>query len=251
MDYRSGNGNSQRPEQKPAPQFPPVPFAALEQPGRTILYGYSPLVLPPPTDWGDSVHVTGYWFLEPPAEWAPPADLVHFLQSGPPPVYIGFGSMVNSKPEETTKLVLQALARTGQRGVLSAGWGGLQQADLPETVFMIGSIPFSWLFPQMAAVVHHGGAGTTSIGLWAGIPAIVTPFMGDQPFWGQRVYELGVGPKPIPRRRLTIDRLAEAIRCAVTDTAMQQAAASLGERIRAEDGIARAVAVIEQDRGRK
>jgi UDP:flavonoid glycosyltransferase YjiC (YdhE family) len=95
--------------------------------------------------------------------------------------------------------------------------------------------------------VHHGGAGTTSIGLWAGIPAIVTPFMGDQPLWGQRVYELGVGPKPIPRRRLTIDRLAAAIRCAVTDTAMRQAAASLGERIRAEDGIARAVVVIEQD----
>jgi sterol 3beta-glucosyltransferase len=92
---------------------------------------------------------------------------VNFLQSGLPPVYIGFGSMVNSKPEETTELVLQALARAGQRGVLSAGWGGLKKEDLPESVFMVGSIPFSWLFPKMAAVVHHGGAGTTSIGLWA------------------------------------------------------------------------------------
>ena len=204
------------------------PFASLQRQEQTILYGYSPQVLPPPKDWDDFIHVTGYWFLEPPAGWEPPVDLVNFLQSGPPPVYIGFGSMVNSKPEETTDLVLQALARIGQRGVLSAGWGGLKKEDLPETVFMIGSIPFSWLFPQMAAVVHHGGAGTTSIGLWAGIPSIVTPFMGDQPFWGQRVYELGVGPRPIPRQRLTVDRLAESIRCAVSDTAMRKRAARLG-----------------------
>ena len=111
---------------------------------------------------------------------------------------------------------------------------------------MIDSLPFSWLFPQMAAVVHHGGAGTTSIGLWGGIPAIITPFMGDQPFWAQRVYELGVSPKPIPLRRLTVDRLADAIQQAVSDTAMQTKAARLGERIRAENGTARAVEVIEQ-----
>ena len=227
------------------------PFASLQQQKQTILYGYSPQVVPFPKDWDDLIHVTGYWFLEPPAGWEPPIDLVNFLQSGPPPVYIGFGSMVNSKPEQTTGTVLQALARTGQRGVLSAGWGGLKIEDLPETVFRIGSMPFSWLFPQMAAVVHHGGAGTTSLGLWAGIPAIVTPFFGDQPFWAQRVYELGVGPRPITRQRLTVDRLAESIRCAVSDTAMRKRAAYLGECIRAENGIARAVAVIEQNRGHK
>jgi UDP:flavonoid glycosyltransferase YjiC (YdhE family) len=103
----------------------------------------------------------------------------------------------------------------------------------------------------MAAVVHHGGAGTTSMGLWAGIPSIITPFMGDQPFWGRRVYELGVGPKPIPRRGLSVDRLAESIRIAVSDTVMQERAASLGQLIRAENGIARAVAVIEQHGGQK
>ena len=154
--------------------------------------------------------------------------------------------MVNSKPGETTDLVLNALARTGQRGVLSAGWGGLRKEVLPETVFMIDSIPFSWLFPQMAAVVHHGGAGTTSMGFWAGIPAIVTPFMGDQPFWAQRVYELGVGPKPISLRHLTVDQLAKAIHQAVSDTVMREKAALLGERIRSEDGVARAVAVIKR-----
>jgi sterol 3beta-glucosyltransferase len=227
------------------------PFASLQQQKQTILYGYSPQVLPPPKDWGDFIHVTGYWFLDPPAGWEPPVDLMNFLQSGPPPIYIGFGSIPNSRPEKTADLVLQALARTGQRGVLSSGWGGLKKENLPETVFMIGSIPHSWLFPQMAAVVHHGGAGTTAAGLWAGIPAIVTPFFGDQPFWGKRVYALGVGPRSIPRKRLTLDRLVESIRCVVSDKAMQQKAARLGERIRAENGVARAVATLEQDRGEK
>jgi UDP:flavonoid glycosyltransferase YjiC (YdhE family) len=231
-------------EMKPAPFF--GPFRTLQDQKQTILYGYSPEVLPVPEDWGSSIHVTGYWFMEPETDWEPPVDLVNFLQAGPAPVYIGFGSMVNNKPEETTALVLKALQRCGQRGVLSAGWGGLKKEDLPETVIMIDSIPFSWLFPQMAAVVHHGGAGTTSIGLWSGVPSIVTPFMGDQPFWGQRVYDLGVGPKPIPRRQLTAERLAEAIRIAVSDQEMHEKAARLGERIRKEDGIANAVAVIEQ-----
>jgi sterol 3beta-glucosyltransferase len=223
------------------------PFASLQRQAPAILYGYSPQVLPPPKDWDDFIHVTGYWFLEPPPGWEPPTDFVNFLQSGPPPVYIGFGSMPSRKPEETANLVLQALAHTGQRGVLSSGWGGLKKDDLPKTVFMIGSMPHRWLFPQMAAVVHHGGVGTTAAGLSAGIPSVVTPFFGDQPFWAQRVYELGVGPKPIPRQRLTVDRLAESIRWAVSDMGMRKSAASLGERIRAENGIARAVTIIEQN----
>ncbi|MGB8643960.1 MAG: glycosyltransferase [Anaerolineae bacterium] len=229
-------------------QMAPAPFwgPVASQQRQAVLYGYSPLVLPPPADWDDFIHVTGYWFLEPPAGWEPPDDLLDFLKSGPPPIYIGFGSMPSRNPEETADLVLQALARTGQRGVLSAGWSGIKRENLPKTVFMIGSMPHSWLFPQMAAVVHHGGAGTTAAGLQAGIPSIVTPFFGDQPFWGRRVYELGVAPMPIPRRSLTVERLADAIRSAVSDTTMRKNAASLGERIRAENGIARAVAVIEQ-----
>lgn len=246
QNYRAADTQARRQVLQMAPAPFRGPIAALQQEKQTVLYGYSPQVIPIPKDWGDFIHVTGYWFLDPPAGWEPPVELVNFLQSGPPPVYIGFGSMVNSKAGETTDLVLKALARTAQRGVLSAGWGGLKKEALPETVFMIDSLPFSWLFPQMAAVVHHGGAGTTSIGLWGGIPAIITPFMGDQPFWAQRVYELGVSPKPIPLRRLTVDRLADAIQQAVSDTAMQTKAARLGERIRAENGTARAVEVIEQ-----
>ena len=251
QNYRSADNLARRQILNMAPASFWGPFASLERQKQTILYGYSPQVLPPPTDWGDFIHVTGYWFLEPPAGWEPPLDLLDFLQSGPPPVYIGFGSMGSSKPEETTDLIVQALARTGQRGVISSGWGGLRKEDLPDTVFMIGPIPFGWLFPRMAAVVHHGGAGTTSMGLWAGVPSIVTPFMGDQPFWAQRVYDLGVGPKPIPRRHLTIDRLAESIHVAVSDTTMREKAARLGERIRAENGIARAVEIIEQSSGHK
>jgi UDP:flavonoid glycosyltransferase YjiC (YdhE family) len=117
-------------------------------------------------------------------------------------------------------------------------------ADLPESVFMVDAVPFSWLFPRVAAVIHHGGAGTTAAGLRAGVPSVVIPFFGDQPFWGRRVADLGVGPEPIPRRVLTADRLVQAIQRAVTDRAMRQRAADLGVRIRAEDGIARAVAVV-------
>jgi sterol 3beta-glucosyltransferase len=203
------------------------PFSSLERQKLPVLYGYSPQVLSPPNDWDASQHVTGYWFLEPSQGWRPPTELLQFLQAGPPPIYIGFGSMASSKPEETADMVLQALARTGQRGVLYEGWGGLKKEQLPETVFMTRSIPHTWLFPRMAAVVHHGGVGTTAAGLAAGVPSIVTPFFADQPFWGQRVYELGVGPKPIARKRLTVDNLAEAIGHAVSDEEMRKRATSL------------------------
>jgi sterol 3beta-glucosyltransferase len=210
-----------------------------------ILYCYSPAVLPPPADWDERMHVTGYWFLAQPDDWTPPADLLEFLQAGIPPIFIGFGSMSSRNPEAMTHVILQALARTRQRAILLSGWGGLRSGDLPDSVYMLDSIPYSWLFPRVAAVVHHGGAGTTSAGLRAGVPSIIVPFFADQPFWGQRVADLGVGPAPIPRKKLTAERLAQAIQTAVTDLAMRERAAALGARIRSEDGIARAVAVVQ------
>jgi sterol 3beta-glucosyltransferase len=210
-----------------------------------ILYGFSPSVIPKPSDWHNT-HITGYWFLDEAPDWTPPAALIDFLQSGSPPVYIGFGSMGSRNPEQTADLVLQALALTGQRAILQSGWGGLSKADLPDTVFIVDSISHSWLFSRVAAVVHHGGAGTTAAGLRAGVPTIVIPFFGDQPFWGQRVAELGVGSKPIPRKQLTAERLAEAIHRAVTDRSMRQRAADLGAKIQAEDGIANAVAIVHE-----
>lgn len=210
-----------------------------------VVYGYSPLVVPRPPDWPATVHVTGYWYLDPPSGWTPPDELVRFLDDGPPPIYIGFGSMSSRRPEETTDLVLRALTRTGQRAVLVSGWGGFRKADLPDSVLMIDSVPHDWLFRRVAAVVHHGGAGTTAAGLQAGVPSIIIPFFGDQPFWGQRVAGLGVGPEPIPRRQLSVERLATAIEEAVVDKEMRRRAADLGEQIRAENGVGRAVEVIQ------
>ena len=214
--------------------------------GVPILYGFSPSVIPAPPDWDKDVHVAGYWFLDSTEEWSPPAAMKDFLEAGSPPVYIGFGSMSSREPEATTRLVIEALRRVGQRAILLSGWGGLQKTDLPDTVFMGESVPHAWLFPRVAAVVHHGGAGTTAAGLRAGVPSITVPFFGDQPFWGRRIAELGVGPEPIPRRRLTVERLASAIQQAVGDGDMRQRAARLGARIRAEDGMAGAVEIIRQ-----
>ena len=230
--------------------LPPAPFWGPYNSKFTrdnpILYGFSPSVCPKPSDWENNIHITGYWFLDQGDDWTPPQALVNFLQAGPPPVYIGFGSMSIRKPEETTHLVLKALAQTKQRGIILSGWGGFHADELPDSVFTVESVPFSWLFPRLAAVVHHGGAGTTAAGLRAGVPSVVIPFFGDQPFWGQRVAELGVGPAPIPLRKLTVERLSQAIQTAVNDQTMRQRAADLGAKIQAEDGIASAVAVLQQ-----
>ena len=221
------------------------PYAGLERGEQPTLCGYSPHVIPVPDDWAPSIHVTGYWFLDPSEDWRPPPDLLDFLNAGPPPVYIGFGSMVNRRPDEVAALVSQALQQCGLRAVWSSGWGGLSGIQLREDMFMTGSIPHAWLFPRMAAVVHHAGVGTTAAGLRAGVPSIAIPYFGDQPFWGQRIAALGVGPQPIPRSRLTVDGLARALQLATSDAAMQQRAARLGEAIRGEDGIGNAVRVIE------
>jgi sterol 3beta-glucosyltransferase len=211
-----------------------------------VLYPYSAYLVPVPADFPPHVHVTGYWFLDQAGDWWEPAtELAHFLEAGPPPVYIGFGSMGGTQPEKRAHIVLDALTVTGQRGVLASGWGGLKGADLPENVMMIDAAPHDWLFPQMAVVVHHGGAGTTAAGLRAGKPNVICPFLGDQPFWGWVVHQAGAGPKPIPQRRLTAERLAEAITTAAYDQEMQRRAATLGEKIRSENGVARAIEIIE------
>jgi len=210
------------------------------------LYSYSPLVIPKPADWDAHAHVTGYRFLDHSPDWQPPAALLDFLAAGPPPVYVGFGSLMPAHAERTTALVLEALRRSGQRGLLAQGWGALQQSDLPDDVLMLQAAPHDWLFPRMRAVVHHGGAGTTAAGLRAGVPSIVVPFGADQPFWGGRVHHLGVGPRPIAYKNLTVQRLAEAIHIATSDQALRQRAAALGEQLRSEDGVAQAIKIVEQ-----
>lgn len=211
-----------------------------------LLGAYSPRLLPHPADWPESVHITGYLFLDSPADWRPSPALEAFLAAGAPPVYIGFGSMAGRDPEQLSGLVAEALARSGRRGVLLAGWGGLQAGSLPENIFMVESAPHSWLFPRMAALVHHGGAGTTAEGLRAGVPVVVVPFAFDQSFWGARIKALGLGPDAIPLKKLTAGRLADAITTAVTDPGIRQRAHSYGQAVRAEDGLVNAVKVVRQ-----
>ncbi len=230
------------------PRIPPLPgpFVRLRRRGELILYGWSPTVLPEPRDWGPWARAAGYWFLDRPHDWRPPAHLDDFLQSGPPPVCVGFGSMSSRDAERVTETILGALRSVGRRGLLLSGWGGISNADLPDEVLKIEEAPHDWLFPRVRAAVHHGGSGTTGAALRAGIPSVVVPFFADQPFWGRRVARLGAGTAPIPQKRLSEKALTEALRRVDGDAGMRERAAILGERIRAEDGVERAVSLFEQ-----
>jgi sterol 3beta-glucosyltransferase len=216
--------------------------------GRAIpkLYGYSPHVLPVPEDWDDSSFVTGYWFLNTAADWKPQPELEAFLTQGSAPIYIGFGSMVTEDSRRVTDLVLEAVKQSGQRAILATGWGGLTSSEIPNIVHIIQSAPHEWLFPRCSAVVHHGGAGTTGAGLRAGKPTVICPFIGDQPFWGKCIDDLGVGSRPIPQKQLTADKLGAAIREVVSDLRMRMRAEDLGMKIRSENGVMQVVDIISK-----
>ena len=209
------------------------------------LLGFSQQVVPRPADWSPNVQYTGYWLPEEP-EWTPPDELVQFLNDGPPAVLVSFGSMAVRQPERLTQLVLEAARLADQRLILQSGWAGLGQHALPATALALAYAPYRWLFPKLAAVVHHGGSGTTGFSFWAGIPTILTPFLFDQFYWGQRIEALGVGPAPIPQRQLTAEKLAGAMKTAVTNHSMRQKAARLGALIRQEEGLKTAVNLIQQ-----
>lgn len=210
-----------------------------------IVYGYSPLVLPKPPDWGENLHVTGYWPLEIKSEFTPGDELVRFLRVEPKPIYIGFGSMVDHERRKITELILKAVEMAGCRAILLGGWSGLGGADLPDMVLTIEYAPHEWLFPRCAAVVHHGGAGTTAAGLRAGVPSMIVPFFADQFFWSWRVEQLEVGPPAIRREDLTAAGLAAAIEQAVQSESLRKNAADLGPQLRNEEGVRNAVEAIE------
>jgi sterol 3beta-glucosyltransferase len=210
-----------------------------------MLYAYSARISPRPHDWPAWRHVTGYWFLETPADWAPPPELLDFLEDGPPPVWVGFGSMVASDAQRQTDLVLAALRRAGKRAILQTGWGGLGQGAVGSDIYVVRAVEHHWLFPRAAGVVHHGGGGTTAAGLRAGAPSVVTPFFADQFYWADRVRKLGAGPPPISHHQLTVENLAAALRTATEDEGIRARAQRVGEALRAEDGVARAVEIFE------
>ena len=230
--------------------LPPVPFWGpfniLYQEKAPHIFAYSEQVVPRTTDMPPWHHVTGYWCLETKDDWAPPKDLVNFLSNGPKPIYIGFGSMSGRTARYQAQMAIDAVKATNQRAILVGGWAEAHDLSMPDSIYSCAYAPHDWLFPQMAAVVHHGGAGTTAAGLRAGLPTVIIPFMGDQPFWGQRIFELGVGPEPIRRKKLTVETLADRITSSVDDPVIIQKAAALGEKIRRENGVEIAVELIEK-----
>ncbi|WP_293002341.1 glycosyltransferase [Mycobacterium sp.] len=210
-----------------------------------ILHGYSPLVVPRSPDWRPGLEVTGYWWPADSRDWTPPAGLTRFLSAGPAPVFVGFGSMMTTpaRAEQLSDLIGQAAAQAGVRVLVQAGWTSLNVAD--DTVMTIGDTPHDWLFPRVAAVAHHCGAGTTAAGLRAGLPTIALPAYGDGPFWAARLTALGVAAATINQRRLTVDRLAAAMSTAFNDPQLRDNARRLSADIAAEDGAAQAVTAVE------
>ena len=208
-----------------------------------VIHPISPHVIPRPADWPEHALMTGDWRLPPIADFQPDPDLAAFIAKGPPPVYIGFGSMPTSDPAGTGRMIVKALRLAGQRGIIASGWGGMA-AEEADDIHRIESAPHEWLFPKMAAVVHHGGAGSTAAGFHAGAPSVICPFGVDQPFWAKLSVKLGVGARPVPRRTMTAERLASSIRSAVEDPRIRRQARELGEKLRAEDGIGEAATVI-------
>lgn len=202
-------------------------------------------ILQRPADWGEHWQITGYIFDED-ADWSPPQDLVDFLEAGEAPVYIGFGSMPDSKPEATTRTIIEAVQKTGKRAIILSGWAELGADDVPDNIYILKYAPHNWLFPKMSALIHHGGAGTTASGLRAGVPTTIVPHAGDQAYWGRTVKQLGIGTDPIPRKKLSVENLAQVIRTLTSDKSLRDNAQALSQKIQEEDGLAEAVQWVER-----
>ncbi|MEV6065204.1 glycosyltransferase [Nocardia sp. NPDC052001] len=210
-----------------------------------ILHGYSPTVAPRPADWRTGLEVSGFWWPARPTGWEPPADLVAFLEAGPAPVFVSFGSNINN-PERTAELgeiVGTALRRAGVRAIVESGWTGLAVSD--DDVITIGEIPYDWLFPHLAAAVHHCGAGTCAAALRAGVPTVAVPEIPEQQFWAHRLDLLGVTAGITRQPKLTADWLASAITTATTDSGLRGRVGTVAERLADEDGAGAVLEVID------
>jgi sterol 3beta-glucosyltransferase len=229
------------------PPLPPAgPWREIYTSEAPWLYGFSPWVVRPPRDWPPAHVATGYWFLDDEPGWAPEPALERFLSSGNPTLYIGFGSMGMASGRRALHVIDRALEASGLRAVISSGGQdtGRRFAKECPRMFFQESVSHDWLFPRVAAVMHHGGAGTTAAGLRAGVPSIVLPVAVDQRFWGERIARLGAGPRPLCQRMFTAEALAGVFLRTVMDQRMRERARLIGRRIRAENGVARAVAAL-------
>lgn len=209
-----------------------------------VIYAMSRHVRPPSPDWPPHYHLTGYFFLD--EEWQPPPELDEFIRAGVPPVVISFGSMTHNDPEAMTDLVLEALTQVGCRAVIQHGWSGLARRNLPPNIHATGFVPHVWLFPRASCVVHHGGSGTTASVFRAGVPQVFVPHAWDQPMWAELGEGLGCAGPSIPYTQLNAERLAAALTNTLSDSSYRQAAAELGEKVRAEEGVKKARRLIEE-----
>ena len=213
------------------------------RPPTPILCAWSPGILSPSSDWISNIHVTGYFFFDLNTSYQPPVELQNFLDVGKAPICVSFGSMINRDAEKIDNIFREALKQTGQRGIILSGWSHMKRRSSTDLLYL-DAVPHDWLLPRCKMIVHHGGAGTTSAGLRAGIPTIIVPFTADQPFWGKRVHAIGVGPEPILVKNLSVERLVSAIAEAESKVFRERAQA-VGQGIRGEDGVGHAINLIE------
>ncbi|HWE91035.1 MAG TPA: glycosyltransferase [Pseudonocardiaceae bacterium] len=227
--------------------LPPTTFTATQRAqfdaDWPVKHGFSHHVVPRPKDWRPGLDVVGYWWPPMPTDWTPPQELSRFLDAGPAPVFIGLGSTNPADGERLTNTITAALRKAGQRGIIQAGWAKLSTRD--DDMLTIGDVPHEWLFPRTRAVVHAAGAGTTAAGLRAGVPAVPIPVTGDGPFWSHRLTTLGVSPGPVRIKRLTTDRLTDAVHEAITNPAYRTRARELAAKIATEDGAAQVAAALD------
>lgn len=207
-----------------------------------ILYGFSGHVVAKPTDWRDDLNVTGYWWPSDVPGWRPPSKVVEFLQAGPPPVFVGLGSTATAQGEQLSAVVVSALRRVGVRGIIQSGWAGLHGEG--SDLLTVGDLPHAWLFLQTAAIVHHGGAGTTAAALRAGVPSIPVTGIMDQPFWARRLHALGTAPVPLRRAGLTAEALAASLMQTLSEPRYAQRAQMISDLLLREDGAGTATDII-------
>ena len=212
-------------------------------PPTLMLCAWSPSLLPPSREWSANIHVTGYFYSDEIESYQPSPELKEFLDAGAPPICVSFGSMVNRDAEKIDKIIRESLAKTSQRGIILSGWGGARNPSSRDLLYL-ESAPHDWLLPRCQMLIHHGGAGTVAAGLRVGIPQVIVPFMTDQPFWARQVHEVGAAPKPILVKHLSVERLIRAIIEAGSDNIRERAGA-LGQAVHKEDGVTRAVELIE------